>query len=193
MILKYFLKITDFTIAGLLSPPGQQDQQPPQLQPQIQPPRRPSDDDVVFVASTGPNPSSRPQPAPQAVMQPQQQPQLVQNFLTPQPQMTSTGGGRPIYLQHMPNTQLAQGFAQSFQQQTGRTLQYIGIPTMQFGAAPLQTTFGLPQYAMAQAAQAAATAATMVPAQAHFQPQNLNYIQAGPAPQSFIINQPTVS
>ena len=51
---------------GLLSPPGQQDQQqPPQLQPQVQqqpqqlvqvqqPPRRPSDDDIVFIASTGP-------------------------------------------------------------------------------------------------------------------------------------------
>ena len=89
----------DFSIMGLLSPPGQQDQQqppqlqpqvvqqqPPQLQPQViqqpqqppqrqllqvqQPPRRPSDDDIVFISSTGP--ASRPPPSQsRSSMQPQ--------------------------------------------------------------------------------------------------------------------------
>merc|ERR1719362_1700045 len=83
----------DFSIMGLLSPPGQQDQQQPlQLQPQVaqqpqqpsqrqllqaqQPPRRPSDDDIVFISSTGPtsvkSATSRPPPSQsRSSMQPQ--------------------------------------------------------------------------------------------------------------------------
>ena len=82
--------------------------------------------------------SNRPQPPPsrhlpqQASMQ-HQQPQIIQNFLpAQQPQMTSTpSGARPVFVQHLPNPQMAQHFPQSFQQQTGRTLQYVtSIPTI---------------------------------------------------------------
>ena len=138
-----------------------------------------------------------------AIMQPQQ-PQIMQNFLTAQqPQMThAPGSGRPVYVQHLPQPQMSQNFAQSFQQQTGRTLQYVtSIPTMpmqsmQFGTALPAAAFGMSQYQMTAQAAHAATALSQgtlpqVP-QVHFQSQNMSYIQAA-TPQGFIINQPTVS
>ena len=138
-----------------------------------------------------------------AIMQPQQ-PQMMQNFLTAQqPQMThAPGSGRPVYVQHLPQPQMSQNFAQSFQQQTGRTLQYVtSIPTMpmqsmQFGTALPAAAFGMSQYQMTAQAAHAATALSQgtlpqVP-QVHFQSQNMSYIQAA-TPQGFIINQPTVS
>ena len=137
-------------------------------------------------------------------MQPQQpqHPQMMQNFLAPQPQLNPPpGSGRPVYV--VPNPQMSQNFAQSFQQQTGRTLQYVtSIPTMQsmqFGTALPTAAFGMSQYQMtAQAAHAATALSQGTLPQVHFQTAQAglslhhNYIQAA-TPQGFIINQPTVS
>ena len=154
----------DFTIAGLLSPPPATPAPTPTPGPA---PRRPSDDDVVFIASSGPPPtpvSRQPQPQAAPRHQPFQLPQQQQYLMHPHQNLPpgfmpqATPG---VFVQSLPNPHMTAGFTQSFHQQTGRTLQYVAsIPAMPFGTA---------------------AAIPFMPSAA-----GLNYL----TPQSIIINQP---
>jgi hypothetical protein len=103
--------------------------------------------------------------------------QLAASRMTPIPGHLPQTRGPSVYIQHLPSHQMASNFAQSFQQQTGRPLQYVAsIPTIhQPQLVPYGQTAFVPQYQYSPAS-------LFQP-----QPQPVSYMTA--TPQGIIFNQ----